>query len=221
MDASQVAPALLECLDAVFRLEREEPPPSVTAVARRLGVAEPEARARLVELEALGLVRGAGASRPRLSAAAERIALGLLRRHRLLERFLTDHLRLPWARVHEEAARLTPVLADDVADALASLLGDPACCPHGNPIPAADGTLAAEVGTSLDRLRVGQAGIILRIEREEPELLRYLAALGLLPQTKIEVEEVAPFGGPLLVRAGSSRYALGRDVAARILVREV
>jgi DtxR family Mn-dependent transcriptional regulator len=219
MDASQVAPALLECLDAVSRLAREDPPPSIAAVARRLGLAEPEARARLVELEALGLVRSAGA--PRLSASAEHIALRLLRRHRLLERFLTDQLRLPWARVHEEAARLTPVLADDVADALAALLGDPAHCPHGNPIPAADGTLAAEVGTSLDRLRTGQAGIILRIEREEPELLRYLAALGLLPQTKIEVEEVAPFGGPLLVRAGSSRYALGRDVAARILVREV
>ncbi len=78
-----------------------------------------------------------------------------------------------------------------------------------------------EKGTPLHRLKPGQCGIILRIEREEPELLKYLATLGLLPQTKVEVEEVAPFGGPILVRVGSARYALGRKVAARIHVREV
>ncbi|OGL03246.1 MAG: hypothetical protein A3E31_14030 [Candidatus Rokubacteria bacterium RIFCSPHIGHO2_12_FULL_73_22] len=221
MDAAEVPPALLECLDAVARLEREAPPASRAALAARLGLDEAAAARRLRELEARGLLRTERGGRLRLTAAAERIALRLVRRHRLLERFLTDQLRLPWARVHEEACRLTPVLADDVADALARLLGDPATCPHGNPIPAADGTLTAERGTPLDRLRAGQAGIILRIEREEPGLLRDLAALGLLPQTKVEIEEVAPLGGPLLVRVGSARYALGRDVAARILVREV
>jgi len=81
--------------------------------------------------------------------------------------------------------------------------------------------LPDESGTPLHRLRPGQGGIIVRIEREEAELLKYLVSLGLLPQTKVEVEEVAPFGGPLLIRAGDSRYALGRNVASRIFVRQV
>jgi len=83
-----------------------------------------------------------------------------------------------------------------------------------------DGALRAEAAVPLHRLKPGASGIILRIEKEEPELLKYLATLGLLPQTKVEVEEVAPFGGPVLVRVGSSRYALGRKVAAKILVKE-
>ena len=220
MDPASLPPAVLECLDAVSRLEREEPPASRAALAARLGLDDAAAGERLGQLETLGLLRAERGGRLRLTAAARPIALRLVRRHRLLERFLTDQLRLPWERVHEEASRLTPVLADDVAEALATLLGDPATCPHGNPIPAPDGTLRPEHATSLDRLKAGQAAIILRIEREERGLLRDLAALGLLPQTKVEVDEVAPFGGPLLVRVGSARYALGREVAARILVRK-
>ena len=83
-----------------------------------------------------------------------------------------------------------------------------------------NGALRAEAAIPLHRLKPGKSGIIARIEEEEPELLKYLATLGLLPQTKVEVEEVAPFGGPILVRVGSSRYALGRKVAAKILVKE-
>jgi DtxR family Mn-dependent transcriptional regulator len=144
-----------------------------------------------------------------------------MRRHRVLERFLTDTLKLPWARVHEEAERLTPVLADDVADAIATLLGEPTTCPHGNAIPSGDGHMPPDADVPLSRLAAGDRGTITRIEREEPEMLRYLATLGLLPDTVVDVEEVAPFGGPLLVRIGTSRYALGRKVAARVRVRGV
>lgn len=216
-----MSPPLLECLDALSRLEREKPPARLASLATRLGLDRAAAAERIAALEAQGLVSTDPSGRIVLTAEAERIALGLLRKHRLLERFLADRLALPWARVHEEACRLTPVLSDDVAEALATLLGNPASCPHGNPIPSADGALAVEHGTPLHRLKPGQGGIILRVEREEPELLKSLATLGLLPQTKVEVEERAPFGGPILVRVGSARYALGRKVAAHVLVREV
>ncbi len=209
---------LLECLDAVYRLEREGPA-SVARLVKRLQVDEATARGRVRELLGKGLVQADGGDRLKVTGEGQRVALGLVRRHRLLERFLSDTLGLPWERVHVEAGRLTPVLADDIADALAKHLGSPATCPHGNPIPEADGTLRDEGGTPLHRLRAGQAATILRIEREEPELLKYLAALGLMPDTQLEVEEVAPFGGPILIRMGESRYALGRKVAARILVR--
>ena len=216
-----MSPVLLECLDELARLEREKPPARLASLATRLGLDRATMAERVDALEAQGLVRTDRSGRIVLTAEAERIALGLLRKHRLLERFLADRLALPWARVHGEACRLTPVLSDDVAEALATLLGNPASCPHGNPIPSADGALAVEHGTPLHRLKPGQGGIILRVEREEPELLKSLATLGLLPKTKVEVEERAPFGGPILVRVGSARYALGRKVAAHVLVREV
>lgn len=216
-----VPPALLECLDATYRLEQERPPASLAQLAKRLGLGKTAADERVLALQGLGLVRTEVSGRIRLTAEGERLALGLIRKHRLLERFLADLLKLSWERVHEEACRLTPVLSDDVAEGVAKLLGEPATCPHGNPIPSAAGPLLAEASVPLHQLKPGQSGIILRVEREEPELLKYLAALGLLPQTKIEVEEVAPFGGPILVRVGASRYALGRKVASRIRMREV
>jgi len=210
---------LLECLDAVYRLNREGTA-SISRLAKRLHLDESMVKGRVRELQAKRVVRAETADQLVLTAEGQRIALGLVRRHRLLERFLADTLGLPWDRVHDEAARLTPVIAEDTADALSRHLGTPATCPHGNPIPSAGGILGGEDGTPLHRLHAGQGGIILRIEREEPEVLKYLAALGLLPETRIEVEEVAPFGGPVLVRAAGSRYALGRKVAARIFVRE-
>lgn len=213
------SPALLDCLDAVWRLRQDATPVSVRRLARRLGLEEAVARERLYALRGLGLVDADAQGRASLTPAGERTAVGLVRKHRLLERFLTDLLKLPWERVHEEACRLTPVLSDDVAEGLANLLAHPEQCPHGNPIPSAHAAVIEPAGTPLDRLRPGEGGVIQSVTREEPETLKYLAALGLLPDATVEVEEIAPFGGPVLVRVSGSRYALGRKVAAGILVR--
>jgi DtxR family transcriptional regulator, Mn-dependent transcriptional regulator len=215
-----MTPSLLECLDVIYRLERDRKRPSPARVAKRLGVDRALATRRIRSLARKGLVRVDGPSRLAVTADGERIAVGLVRKHRLLERFLADVLGLGWERVHEEAGRLTPVVSDDVADAIAGLLKEPPSCPHGNPIPSVDGTLPADAAVPLHHLRPGQSGTIVRIEREEREFLNYLAALGMLPGTRVAVEEVAPFGGPILVSLGDSRYALGRKVAARMFVRE-
>lgn len=212
---------LLECLEAIGRLEHERSSTSPESLAKRLGSDRAATTERVLALQGRGLVQTDLSGRIRLTVDGRRAALGLIRTHRLLERFLADLLKLPWERVHAEACRLTPVVSEEVAEGLAALLGGPATCPHGNPIPAADGALPEETGTALSRLKPGQGGIILRIEREEPEMLKYLATLGLLPGTKVEVSEVAPFGGPLLIHMGSARYALGRKVASRVFVREV
>jgi DtxR family Mn-dependent transcriptional regulator len=191
----------------------------VHEVAKRLGISSAEAAHRITALHTAGLATREG-DNVLLTAAGEGVALRLVRRHRVLERFLTDVLALPWERVHEEAERLTPVMADDVTDGLARLCGEPATCPHGNPIPSENGALVTLPTQPLSDVPAGRHVVISLIEREEPELLRYLAALGLLPETAIEVEEVGPLGGPVLVRVAGSRYALGRNVAARIRVRE-
>jgi DtxR family transcriptional regulator, Mn-dependent transcriptional regulator len=218
-DVSAVIPApLQECVDAAWRLGRERDVVSAATLARRLGITGDTATERLQTLERLGLLVVDGAARVALTPAGERLARGLLRKHRLLERLFTDVLALPWERVHEEASRLTSALSDDAAGVLGRLLGHPTSCPHGNAIPSDDDDVVDEHGQALSVLTPGCRGAIIRIEREEPELLKYLATLGLLPGTPIEVEEVAPLGGPVLVRVGSARYALGRNVAARIVV---
>lgn len=216
-----LVPHLLECLEAIYRLDRRRVHVGLGRLGKRLGLGRAATMERVLALREEGLVRPEDPERIALTPEGERVGLALVRKHRLLERFLVDLLKLPWDHVHEEACRLTPVLSDEIADGLAKLLGDPTSCPHGNPIPSSALVVPTESGTPLHRLRPGQGAIIVRIEREEAELLKYLVTLGLLPQTKVEVEEIAPFGGPILIRAGDSRYALGRNVASRIFVREV
>lgn len=144
-------------------------------------------------------------------------AFALLRRHRLVERHLTDVLGLDWAQAHEQADRVEHHVSDQTAQALADQLGNPATCPHGNLIPTAH---AMERGaqTSLADCPPATRATIARINTETPSALRHLAALGLLLNTEIEVENQAPFGGPVMVRVGRAHYALGRNLAARIWV---
>ena len=142
-----------------------------------------------------------------------------MRRHRLSERFLVDYLDMPWDAVHDEACKLEHVLSPEVEARLAEQLGNPLTCPHGHVIPGEDGTLAEMDLRPLSGLEPGDEAVISCIAEEKSDLLRYLASLGLLPDTPVVVESVAPFDGPLLVRVGGSQYALGREVTDKIMVR--
>jgi DtxR family Mn-dependent transcriptional regulator len=208
---------LEDCLQAVQRSAdqgRAATAADVTAFAR---IPAPTAEAALRELRARGLL-DSGSNGLALSEEGRRQAAAVIRRHRLSERLLTDVLGLPWDRVHDEAMRLEHSLTPEAEARLTSLLNDPDTCPHGSPIPGSDG-IEAQPTRSLDTTPAGTQVRIEQITEEEAALLRYLASLGLLPKAQLTVEEVAPFGGPLLVRVGGARYAIGRDVAAKILVR--
>jgi DtxR family Mn-dependent transcriptional regulator len=213
--------AQLRCIDAIHRLGAGARAVTLAALARRLHATGADAGDQVFALQAAGYVVADATGGVRLTAEGERVARGLLRRHRVLERFLTDVLELPWDRVHDEAVRLAPVVSDDVTEGLSRLAGHPTTCPHGHPIPSADGTVTPDASVPLHRLGVGRSAIVTRVEREDADLLRYLATLGLLPDTKVEVEEIGALGGPIVVRVGSARYALGRKVAAQIRVRAV
>ena len=208
---------LEDCLQAVQRsVDQGRPatPDDVTAFAR---IPAATAEAALRELRGRGLL-DARLDCLNLSDEGRRQAAAVLRRHRLSERLLTDVLGLPWDRVHDEAMRLEHSLTPEAEARLTSLLNDPETCPHGGPIPGSDGAEAPRTRT-LDTVPAGTQVRIEQITEEEAALLRYLASLGLLPKAELSVEEVAPFGGPLLVRVGGARYAIGREVAAKILVR--
>ncbi len=211
---------LEDCLQAVHRLALQGREVEAGEVARFARLAPATALAALRELQTRGLVEDGQPGRVGLTPEGRRQAAAILRRHRLSERLFTDVLGLPWDRVHEEAMRLEHALTPDGEARLDALLNHPATCPHGAPIPAADGSLSAPPTRPLDRVPAGRQVWIQQILEEETGFLRHLASLGLLPRAEVRVEEMAPFGGPLLVQVRGARYAIGRDVAAKILVRE-
>ena len=209
-----------EYLEALFKLQRGPDTVTVTRLAAELGVAPPSVSEMLRRLRADGLVVEPAESRGiTLTAAGETEGAILVRRHRLSERFLVDYLDMPWDAVHEEACKLEHVLSPEVEARLAEQLGNPRTCPHGHTIPGEDGSLADDDLRPLSGLEPGDEAVIGCIAEEKSDLLRYLASLGLLPDTPVAVESVAPFNGPLLVRVGGSQYALGREVTDKIMVR--
>ncbi len=211
---------LEDCLQAVHRLTLQGREAEAGEVAHFARLTPATALAALRELTTRGLVQNGGPGAVALTPEGGRQAAAILRRHRLSERLFTDVFGLSWDRVHDEAMRLEHTLTPDCEARLDALLNHPVTCPHGAPIPAADGSLSAPPTRSLDQVPAGRNVRIQQILEEETAFLRHLASLGLLPRVELRVEEVAPFGGPLLVQVQGARYAIGRDVAAKILVRE-
>ena len=156
-----------------------------------------------------------------LSPAGRERARALVRRHRLIERHLTDVVGLDLTRAHEEADKLEHHISSEAETALAAQLGDADTCPHGNPIPSARGDSASASSLSLAECAPHTRATIARIGIETSAALHHLATLGLLPNVQVVVENHAPFNGPVLVRVGRAYYALGRDLASRIWVKEI
>jgi len=209
---------LEEYLETIYKLSSAGPVRPVQ-LAEALGVSAPTVSATLGRLGDHGFIeRPEGAVA--LTLSGRQVALDIVRRHRLAERFLVDALGLSWDEVHEEACQLEHALSPRVQEALERFLENPSACPHGHPIPSAAGEIAALGGLPLCESGVGDEVEIIRIEDEGEDLLSYLASLGMFPGTSVRVCDVAPFKGPLLVEVGDSRYALGREVAGKIVVAD-
>jgi DtxR family transcriptional regulator, Mn-dependent transcriptional regulator len=206
-------------LETLCRLGGETGQVTLAVLAEEMGVSGVSASEMIKKLAALELVTYEPYRGARLTDAGLTEALSLLRRHRLWERFLTDVLDLPWDRVHAEACRLEHATSPLVEQYLATFLDEPDACPHGHPMPTADGHLDFEAGCPMTDLTAGETGVILRVPEGKPELLHYLATLGVQPGVNIRVESAAPFKGPLTTLVGETRQVLGHEVAAGIAVR--
>ncbi len=205
----------------IYRLQGSDSPVSTTALAAQLGVAPPSVTGMMRKLHRDGLV----AYRPYhgvvLTGAGEQEALRLLRRHRLWELFLTDVLGLSWDKVHAEAHRLEHATSQRVADRLAAFLGEPQADPHGQPIPARDGTLPRRAVRPLIEVAVGQRAHVAEVPDDDADLLRHLADLGLRPQVGVRVVASDLPDGPLTIEVDGNEWTLTRPVAAQILVEKV
>jgi DtxR family transcriptional regulator, Mn-dependent transcriptional regulator len=204
---------------AIFRLQAELGRPVPTnAVAEQLGVTPASASAMLRRLHEQGLVAHRPYHGVELTAAGRRVALRVLRHHRLLETYLARSLGVPWDRVHDEAEVLEHVLSDELEALIAAKLGHPTHDPHGDPIPTAELVLEETPCVALASLEAGATGVLTRVSDSQPEMLRYLAERGIAPGARFEVLERQPFGGPLFVRFGEAVHVLGGDLARAMSV---
>lgn len=154
----------------------------------------------------------------RLTPAGQRLALAVLRRHRLLELFLSRTLEMSWDEVHEEAENLEHAASERLVDRIDAYLGNPAVDPHGDPIPRADGSLIEPEGEPLSQLSRGQRFRLVRVVDQDSAFLRYLSECGLDLRTAGEVLENRPEAGALILKVGDRTIALGHDAAAKVHV---
>jgi DtxR family Mn-dependent transcriptional regulator len=185
------------------------------ALAERLGVSAASASNMVKKLHGLGLVEHLPYHGVELTPAGRRVALEVLRHHRLLELYLAQSLGVPWDRVHDEAEVLEHHISEELEELIATALGNPTHDPHGDPIPTRDLEMIEEPACTLDSLVPGQCGRFTRISDHDPEMLRYLAERGIAPGDDFEVVDKQPFGGPLFVRFGGSEvHVVGGLLAA-------
>jgi DtxR family Mn-dependent transcriptional regulator len=204
---------------AIYTLERRASRPVTTnALAARLGVTAASASGLVKRLSDLGLAAHEPYRGVWLTEAGRRVALEVIRHHRLLELYLVEDLGLPWDRVHAEAEVLEHVLSEELEELIAAKLGDPTHDPHGDPIPTRDLIIEEEATESLESLPAGACGVFARVSDSDPEMLRYLAARGIAPGESLEVVERQPFGGPLFVRFGDQLHPLGGELAKAMRV---
>ena len=211
--------AVQDYAKAIYALElREGEAVSTNALAGRLGVTAASASGMVKRLDELGLVEHQPYRGVSLTENGRRVALEVMRHHRLLELYLVKSLGVPWDRVHREAEVLEHVLSEELEELIAAKLGDPTHDPHGDPIPTRDLTIEEGSTVSLQTLEVGDRGTFTRVSDSDPEMLRFLAECGIAPGDRLEVVEKQPFDGPLFVRFGDHVHVLGGALAQAMRV---
>src|SRR5436190_9775424 len=215
-----ISAAVEDYAKAIYALETAGGGPvSNNALAGRMGVTPASASAMVKKLDGLGFVKHVPYRGIELTRAGRRVALEVLRHHRLLELYLARSLGVPWDRVHDEAEVLEHHISEELEELIAAKLGNPTRDPHGDPIPTRDLVMIEEHCATLDSLEPGQRGRFTRISDHDPEMLRYLADRGIAPGDDFEIVDKQPFGGPLFVRfAGREVQVVGGLLAAAMRV---
>jgi DtxR family transcriptional regulator, Mn-dependent transcriptional regulator len=212
-------PVVEDYLKSTWSLQQVESPVSTSRLAERLDLTAAAVTAMVKRLADQGLLRHEPYRGVTLTPRGELAALRIIRRHRVLELFLTEILGYDWDRVHAEAERLEHAASDELIERLAKLLGEPERDPHGALIPSATGEMNQERHPTLAEVAAGEPVEVVEVEAEEPDHLRYLGSLDLYPGARITVREQAPFDGPLSLEIGGEARVLARVLAERIRVR--
>ena len=204
---------------AIYTLARRtDGPVGTSALAERLGVSPGTVTPMLKRMAELGLVEHQPYHGVTLTEPGERVALEVIRHHRLIEAFLADSVDMPWDRVHDEAEVLEHYISEELERLIAAKLGDPRLDPHGDPIPSAELEVEPDEGVPLADLEPGSEALLARVSDADPEMLRFLDERGIRPGVRVKVLDSQPFEGPLFVEADGERHVLGRPLATAMRV---
>jgi DtxR family transcriptional regulator, Mn-dependent transcriptional regulator len=205
-------------MKAIYRLEREGPGVTTSALATELGVAPASVSGMLKKLVNDGYVEHEVRGDIRLTRKGLEVAVGVVRRNRLAERLLTDVLGMPWDEVYAEACILEHAITPRVEERLVAALGDPQTCPHGHPIPPTDLTEPVRVGVPLAQVEPGTSVTVAGVTEQMPEILRYLGQVGVRPGVRLCVVEKAPLGGPVTIDVAGARHAISLELARTVMI---
>jgi DtxR family transcriptional regulator, Mn-dependent transcriptional regulator len=204
-------------LKTIYHLSLKGAPAGTTDIAHALELSPPSVSGMVKRLAEQGLVEHAPYRGVELTDAGRRLALRMVRRHRVLETYLVEFLGYDWDIVHEEAERLEHAVSDSLIERMAAALGHPEVDPHGDPIPQADGSINELAFTALPDVAIGLPVTIRRVDASNPDRLRYLATLGLKPGARFTVLDRQPFNGPITIRTQSRDHVIGHELATALL----
>ncbi|QNN25031.1 metal-dependent transcriptional regulator [Planctomycetales bacterium ZRK34] len=210
--------AVEDYIKHIWKLNQQGDRATTKAIAERLDLGNGTVSGMLKQLAQRGLVEHEPYYGAKLTEAGERLALRIIRRHRLIELFLVETLGLGWDQVDRDAERMEHAVSDDLIDRIDQFLGRPQVDPHGAPIPNADGQVEQQNYHRLSDLKPGQRGLVGRVSDSEPKFLQYLDAVGIGLGVMIEVVDLGPFGA-MHVRVGDTESHLAREASQRIHVQ--
>lgn len=208
-------------LKAIYAIGKGTGAAATNDIAQRLDLTPASVSGMVRRLADQGLLAYERYHGVRLTDSGRRAALRTLRRHRVIEAYLAEALGYPWDRVHDEAERLEHAASDELIDRMAATIGEPEVDPHGAPIPTRDGSVDETVYRSLAELDVGSAGMVVRVSDEDPEMLRYLGELSIVPGKRVTVKARAPFDGPITLGIARQELSIGPALAAQVMVAPI
>jgi len=216
--AREISAPVEDYLKVIFEVASSDGVAGTNEIAAELGVAPASVSGMIRRLAQQGWIAHERYRGVRLTKAGRRAALRTIRRHRVIESYLTTALGYPWDRVHDEAERLEHAASDELIDRMAAAIGEPANDPHGAPIPTREGTLVEAPQTMLADVAVGARVRVQQVGDRDAEQLRYLAEIGITPGRRVEVIARAPFDGPIDLRVGREVRSIGPALAKQIAV---
>lgn len=214
----QVTHAMEDYLKAIYRLAERDVAVTTQQLGNELAVSGASVTNMVKRLDELKLVEYSRYKGVILTEHGRKIALEVIRHHRLLELYLSESLGMPWHEVHAEAERLEHHLSEDLEARMDSALGYPTHDPHGDPIPSPDLVIDEVRGVNLTALKAGERGTVTRVSDRHPEQLEYLGSLGLYPGATVELIERLPFDGPLRILVGTREAVVGPPLARQVSI---
>lgn len=210
--------AVEDYLKTIYKLQQGADSVSTSDIARSMSVSSASVTNMVKRLAQLGLVEYESYRGVTVTTTGEKVALEIIRHHRLLELYLKEVMGYPWDKVHEEAEHLEHHISEEFENKLDEMLGYPTHDPHGDPIPTREGEIAQSTSDPLAEVETGLSVVVQRVSDTDPEMLHYLEEIGLLPGASVVIVDKAPFHGPITIRLKSKEQIVGHRIASNVFV---